>query len=125
MRKIVDVAVLILLVAIIVAIAYIYRKAGTCMIDPTLERLRRDLIKVDPQASRLQFFPADESFTEDKQKVFICMKDENGNYYPYNTLLAVCLHELAHALCPIVDKQHVTPEFNNIHKGDPIGNLSP
>ena len=32
MRKIVDVAVLMLLVAIIIAIAYIFRKAGTCMI---------------------------------------------------------------------------------------------
>ena len=81
--------------------------------NPTLERLRRDLIKVDPQASRLQFFPADESFTEDKQKVFICMKDENGNSYPYNTLLAVCLHESGSLpYVRIVDKQHVTPEFN-------------
>ena len=39
----------------------------------------------------------EDSATEDKKKVFICVKGKNGKYYNYNKLLQVALHELAHA----------------------------
>ncbi len=111
----VDVIVLIFLLFFIISITYIYRNPDACMIDPILEKLRRDLIKVDPRLSKLQYFPADESYTEDKEKIFICMKDENNNYYSYNALLQVALHEASHALTTVVDIKHETPEFNNMH----------
>lgn len=115
MQRAIDIAVVLSLVAIIIVIAFVYRKPGNCTIDPTLEKMRQDLTRVDPRASKLQFFPSNSSYTEDKQKIFICMKDEQGNYYPYNTLLGVGLHELAHALTNVIDKEHKTPEFNNMH----------
>jgi len=113
--KIIDGTVLIILLSVLIAIAYHYRKPGSCSIDPVLEKLKKDAVKIDPRAERLQFFPADESYTEDKQKVFICLKDENGQYFPYNELVQVVAHELAHALSPVIDKEHKTPEFNNLH----------
>lgn len=114
-KHIVDGTVLIVLLAAFIAVAYHYRLPGSCSIDPVLEKLKTDAVKIDPRAARLQFFPADESYTEDKQKVFICLKDENGQYFPYNELIQVVAHELAHALSPVIDKEHKTPEFNNLH----------
>jgi hypothetical protein len=110
-----EIFILVLLLAVLFTLSYAYRNPGVCMIDPMLEKLRQDLIKVDPRLGKLQYFPGNESYTEDKEKIFICMKDEQGNYYPYNALLQVALHEAAHALCPIVDTEHKTPEFNNLH----------
>jgi len=101
---------------IITFLSYKYRHPGVCEIDPTLERLRRDLIKLDARAANLQYFPSDESYTEDKEKIFLCMRDKQGNYYSYNDLLQVAIHELSHALCPVIDFKHVTPEFNGIHQ---------
>ena len=34
-----------------------------------------------------------------KQKVYLCLKDENNEYYNDNMLIYVALHELAHVLC--------------------------
>lgn len=114
-KQLIDGAVLIILLTSLIVVAYHYRKPGSCSIDPVLEKLKTDAVRIDPRAARLQFFPADESYTEDKQKVFICLKDENGQYFPYNELVQVVAHELAHALSPVIDKEHKTPEFNNLH----------
>jgi hypothetical protein len=95
---------------------YYYRLPGPCEINPTLDKIRQDLIKVEPKAANLQYYPSHESYTEDKEKIFLCMKDPNtGKEYDYNTLLLVMLHEIAHAFSPVVDKEHKTPEFNGMH----------
>ena len=114
--SVVNILVLLVLLLFLTGISYHYRLPGTCLIDPTLEKIRKDLIKIDPRLAKLQYFPGDESYTEDKERIFLCMKDEKAKYYSYNTLLAVALHESAHALCPIIDKEHKTPEFNNMHE---------
>ena len=114
-RRVVDLVVLLVLLGLLVWMSYRYREPGVCTIDPVLEHLRRDMIKLEPRAAHLQWFPGDESYTEDKNKVFICLKDEHGNYYPYEQLVQVGAHELSHAMSPTVDKEHKTPEFNNLH----------
>jgi hypothetical protein len=129
-KRVIDIVIFLVLLVLLIAIIYMHRTPGPCKIDPVLEKLRRDLIKVDPRLSRLQYFPGDESYTEDKEKIFLCMKDENGKTYPYNTLFGVALHEAAHALTNVVDKEHVTPEFNNMHehlrqKATKLGLLDP
>jgi hypothetical protein len=73
------------------------------------------MIRVDPRLAKAQWFPGTESYTEDKQKIFICLKDENGRDYPYDELVQVAAHESAHFLSPVIDKEHKTPEFNNLH----------
>lgn len=90
----------------------IYRiHPGLCTIDPMLIHLKADLFKIEPRSARLEFYPGSESYTEDKERIFICMKDQSGNYYPYSTLLLVALHELAHAFTDVIDTKHVTKEF--------------
>lgn len=100
----------------IIILCFIYRLPGTCEINPTLDKLRMELARVEPKSVNLQFYPGKESYTEDKEKIFLCMKDpKTGKEYNFNTLMLVLLHEIAHAFSPVIDKEHVTPEFNNLH----------
>lgn len=79
--------------------------------DPLIFRIRNDLLKVDPRAAELSFAASDRSFTDNKTKVYLCLKDDDGNYYPYNMLMYVALHELAHAISKSEDPNHVGNEF--------------
>jgi predicted enzyme related to lactoylglutathione lyase len=47
--------------------------------DPMITRIIEDLMKVDPRVKDLHFEASNESFTEDKKRVYLCLKDENGN----------------------------------------------
>ena len=84
--------------------------------DPLIDRIKNDLLLVDPRVSELTFKASNESFTEDKKHVFLCLKDKNGNYYDYNMLMYVSLHELAHAFSQSVDEEHTSAEFKNNFK---------
>lgn len=84
--------------------------------DPLIDKLREDLLKVDPRVAELTFQAANESFTEDKKHVYLCLKDKMGKYYDYNMLMYVCLHELAHAFSKSVDENHTSDEFKNNFK---------
>lgn len=53
------------------------------------------------------------SFTQNKKKIVLCMKDEKGRLYSFNSLLYVLLHEIAHV---INDELHHTKKFQNIFK---------
>jgi len=79
--------------------------------DPLINRLKNDLILVDPRVKNITFYASDASFTEDKKRIYICLKDKNGDYYPYNMLIYVCLHELAHAFSSTIDMSHTSVEF--------------
>ena len=111
----IDSSILIICLLIVLYTMYINRLPGVCEFDPVLNKLRKDAIKIEPNAGRLEFFPSDESYTEDKKRVFLCLKDNQGKYYEYNHLLQVLVHELAHAFTDVIDKEHKTPEFNNKH----------
>ncbi len=84
--------------------------------DPLLDKIKKDLIEVDQRAAFLKFEGADQSYTEDKARTFLCLKDEDGNYYDYNMLMYVALHELAHAISKQVDVEHKTDEFKENFK---------
>ena len=52
------------------------------------------------------------SYTENKWKILLCLKDKkNDEYYSNNMLVYVLAHEIAHVLCKSVGH---TPEFHNI-----------
>jgi hypothetical protein len=51
------------------------------------------------------------SYTINKSKIFICLKDEKGEYYPVNFLMYVVLHEKSHAIC---DEIGHTQKFHEI-----------
>ena len=94
--------------------------------DPLIIRIVEDLIKVEPRVKDLHFEASNESFTEDKKRVYLCLKDENGQYYDYNMIMYVCLHELAHAFSNSVDENHTGEEFKEnfrklLKRGEEVG----
>jgi beta-lactamase regulating signal transducer with metallopeptidase domain len=60
---------------------------------------------------KLTFNPGEKSYTINKEEIYICLKDENGEYYDENMLMYVTLHEMAHVLC---DEIGHTPKFREI-----------
>ena len=40
----------------------------------------------------------EKSYTINKDKIFLCLYDENGDYYPLNHMVYVLLHEISHML---------------------------
>jgi hypothetical protein len=56
-------------------------------------------------------YKGDKSYTINKQKVFMCLLDKNGQYYSDNMLIYVLAHEYAHVLSESIGH---TDEFNRI-----------
>jgi hypothetical protein len=81
--------------------------------DPLIAQIRANLIDIDSRANKLVFHASNESFTEDKTMVYLCLKDTHGKYYDMNMLMYVALHELAHAVSHTVDTEHKGDEFRN------------
>ena len=79
--------------------------------DPKCKQIHEKLVKVDPRAQKLSITGSNQSFTEDKMRVYLCLYDEKGNYYDDNMLMYVALHELAHAISRSIDPDHKTDEF--------------
>jgi hypothetical protein len=48
--------------------------------------------------NEIQLYVGKKSYTINKKKTYMCLRDENGNYYDNNTLLYVLLHELTHSI---------------------------
>jgi hypothetical protein len=59
----------------------------------------------------INFYRGEKSYTINKKKVYICLKDEDGNYYDDNTLFYVIAHELSHVIC---DEIGHTEKFHHI-----------
>lgn len=71
--------------------------------DPVLDQLRNQLAEIHPRFRNVELYVGEKSYTINKRKVFICMKDTKGRYYSRNMLCYVILHEYAHMLCDEVD----------------------
>ena len=67
--------------------------------DPVMMVIKEKLKQIHPEVSKLEFYESNKSYTLNKQKVHLCLKDANGDYYNENMLTYVALHELAHVLC--------------------------
>jgi hypothetical protein len=61
--------------------------------------------------NEISVYKGDKSYTINKKKVYLCIVDENGEYYNMNSLMYVFLHEIAHVLC---DEIGHTDKFHNI-----------
>jgi len=98
--------------------------------DPLIDKIKSDLLKIDPRVEELSFHASNESFTEDKKFVYLCLKDKDDKYYDYNMLMYVSLHELAHAFSDSVDTDHSGKEFkdnfrNLLNKAQSLGLYDP
>jgi hypothetical protein len=80
--------------------------------DPMLHTLKEVLKPVHPIFNNLKLYKGDKSYTINKDKTFLCLYDENGDYYPINHLIYVLLHEVSHSI-NTKDVGH-TPEFHRI-----------
>jgi hypothetical protein len=54
----------------------------------------------DDLLSKISLYKGNKSYTINKEKIFLCLKDENDKYYDTNFLVYVFLHELTHTFCP-------------------------
>jgi hypothetical protein len=59
----------------------------------------------------VNLYKGTKSFTINKEKVYLCCKDENNDYYSNNMLIYVLAHELSHVLSNSIGH---TPEFYEI-----------
>jgi hypothetical protein len=80
--------------------------------DPKLGHLRSYVAQIRPDiVERIDILEDSKSYTINKKKIYMCLRDENGEYYHDNMLLFVILHELAHVLC---DEIGHTAKFQQI-----------
>ena len=61
----------------------------------------------------ITIYRGEKSYTINKEKVYICLKDPNGEYYSDNTLYYVMAHEISHAICDEIGHTH---KFHAIFK---------
>jgi len=80
--------------------------------DPKLRELKEKLLPLDPTVKTIKLYKGDKSYTINKEKIYLCLKDEHNNYYSDNILIYVLIHEIAHLL----NRQDVghTPKFHQI-----------
>ena len=80
--------------------------------DPMLYKIRNKMRPLHPEmVDHIILLEDTKSYTINKKKVYLCLKDENGDYYDDNMLMFVAIHELAHVLC---DEIGHTDKFQNI-----------
>ena len=84
-------------------------------IKPLFEKKHnKDLLKglnKNNLLDKISLYKGDKSYTINKQKIFMCLKDENDEYYHDMMLLYVLLHELSHVIC---DEVGHTQKFHEI-----------
>ena len=112
----------ILTVLLLVFVTYFrrenYKIANDVESNDMFVRLKNDLSKLYPNISELDMnglvscIPED-SYTENKRHVSICLRNTKGQFYPYEKLLKIGIHELAHVMSKGFDPEHKTPEFIN------------
>ena len=70
-----------------------------------------DVINKRDVLNEVSLYKGNKSYTINKEKIFLCLKDKNDKYYDTNMLLYVLLHEISHSLC---DEVGHTKKFNEI-----------
>jgi hypothetical protein len=97
--------ILILSAFFIIFVTIVIKEDNQIYDDPIIKKLSSDLQKIYPNFNKLNIIilGANDSFTENKKKIFICFKKPSGEYYSYHTLLYITIHELAHVLTAVYD----------------------
>ena len=61
--------------------------------------------------NEITLYKGEKSYTINKHKIYLCLRDENGEYYNDMMLLHVLIHEICHCLC---DEIGHTEKFNEM-----------
>jgi hypothetical protein len=101
------------LFVLLLFIKCIYTQIGEyySQLDPVLITIKNSIQTLNPIVENLHFFEGEKSYTINKKKIYLCLKDEQGEYYDMNMLIYVAIHELSHVLC---DEIGHTPKFYKI-----------
>jgi len=79
-----------------------------------LNKLKDAVVQLDPKLADLEFHEAYDTRIDNKQIVYLCLRDPaTGKFYPWNALIYVTLHEMAHAISEGYDPQHTSIEFQS------------
>lgn len=81
------------------------------LITPFLQQYSYNGKKGDVLLKKIKIYKGNKSYTINKEKIYLCLKDEKNQYYNTNMLMYVILHELAHSFCDSIGH---TEEFNTI-----------
>lgn len=120
--------VIILLVGLILYTIYTQIKEHYQKSDPMLKIIKETIHPLhEEKVSKISFYEGDKSYTINKKKIYLCLKDDNKEYYDFNMLIYVAIHELSHVLC---DEIGHTPKFNrifqeNLLKAEKLGIYDP
>lgn len=79
--------------------------------DGMLVELRQFLQDTFPEINNVILLKGTKSYTINKKRIYMCLKDEKGKYYERNMLIYVLLHELAHVKCTEIGH---TEEFHRV-----------
>ena len=110
--KTVFVIMLVFVVLILVGLLISYQlKEYYAQQDPMLRQIQQHLLPLHPAMARVQLYEGSKSYTINKQKIYLCLRDSAREYYDFNMLIYVTIHELAHVLCEEVGH---TPRFHTI-----------
>jgi len=117
---------LILFVALLSYVLFIRIKEYYQQLDPMLYKIKETLLPLHPKVSEISFFEGDKSYTINKKRIYLCLKQQD-DYYDFNMLIYVAIHELSHVLC---DEIGHTPKFfsifhNLLMKANDIGIYDP
>jgi len=87
--------------------------------DPLLGKIYKDLKLIYPDLDQknITIHAANDTLTEDKKTMYLCIRKKNGEYYDYPSILYIAIHELAHVLNDEYDteSQH-GDKFNNLNQ---------
>lgn len=85
------------------------------LFDNTIEPFNGNLKTLNDRniLDEIYLYKGKKSYTINKQKIFLCLKNEKDEYYNDNMLLYVLIHEIAHVIC---DEIGHTEKFHQIFK---------
>ncbi len=106
---------LLLFIILFLVVKELYKKKEFFQ-DPVLSKLIKRVSRVHPEIldfeiGALNNCKLEDSFTERKKKIGICVSDPAGRYYNPNKLTQVIIHELSHGLSKREDIDHESQEF--------------
>lgn len=110
----INILIIVIIIIFITLAIYFQVKDYYSQNDEVILQLKKDLRKVHPAADKVKIYKSGStSYTINKKHIYLCMLDENNQYYDKNTLFYVLCHELAHSLSESIGH---TEEFDHIFK---------
>lgn len=74
-----------------------------------INKIYNDLEKINPKLKNIKIKEGISSFTKNKDIIYLCLRDKYGDYYSYNVIFNVILHEISHLLQ--IDENGHTDKF--------------